>query len=114
MLQLALGEACGGETSAKLLHSYTGLNIVQHQEIEHKEDLILWCFLFGRKSGLSGKRSLYSYLHIVMVQALLDSFDKCARSSFKQLLITSVQENKTKLYSIDVDLKSGEKTAIRA
>ena len=76
VLQLALREACGGETSAKLLHSYTGLNIVQHQEIEHKEDLIWWCFLFGRKYGLSDKRSLHSYLHIVMVQSLLDSFDK--------------------------------------
>ena len=49
VLQSALREACGGETSAKLLHSYTGLNIVQHQEIENKVDLILWSFPSGSK-----------------------------------------------------------------
>ena len=46
MLQSALREACCGETSAKLLHSYTGLNIVRHQEIKHEVDQISWYILF--------------------------------------------------------------------
>ena len=54
VLQSALREACGGETFAKLSHSYTGLNIAHHQEIEHEVDLILWCSLFYGKGRLLG------------------------------------------------------------